>query len=799
VTPTRRAASASPVGRGDVALSVLLSLAIAAGLWELWRRLGPGGSFEPGLEGHGPDPAAWPRLIALWLPASQALFAAAYAWLACRSPRAWLRRLFLLDQAVSLAAAAGAAAALAALADSDALHHTLGAGYVLVVGAKTGILLRAVWRWLIAESPGPRPATVALFLGGLLPYLFLGAHVVTTMSATGDEPYYLMVTHSLVHDRDLDLADNFARVDYLPFYWGRLTTRMSGVRTTEDGRIYADSFQGLQPLWLAPGYWAAGRAGTVVIVNLAGALAVALVFRLALLAGASSRAAFLAWLGAAFSVPAVSFAVSPWPEMTGAFFATSAAVLLLRAPRPRAAIGAAAILLVLLVATKTRLFLLALPIMTGFVRRPGWRAVGMLGAAGVAAFVMAFLFDTLAQGGHLMARVRGIGLGPTLGWLVAWTVQAPMEYRGHLGLLLDQEFGALASAPALALALAGAAAAAGERRWRCLLVTAGPFVLAWYYLGSLGASRSRVDQHWHGGFSPAGRFLVAALPLLWVWAATMLDRLRGRLAWSIVAGLYVVTLGQTLLASIRPAWRFNRGIGRATPLVEFFAYTGLDPGRLLPSYVSPGDAWVAPGLGALVAIVLAGWFAAGRPGTAPPRGAWILGAVTAVVLALSVPLVLWLHPTGEYPAILGRGRGGTPFHGVIQVDTGVGTAPRERLVWAAQRPGEVELAPRLPPGRYRVVVSAGAQGVPGGPRLRIGLDGSPGRLVPMDSAVPPAWLEREYVTEIAWAGGRLPIRIELGEVSGTAPARLAYIRAVRITALDRAAGAPGWMAGGPSP
>jgi hypothetical protein len=201
---------------------------------------------------------------------------------------------------------------------------------------------------------------------------------------------------------------------------------------------------------------------------------------------------------------------------------------------------------------------------------------------------------------------------------------------------------------------------------------------------------------------------------------------------------------------------------------------------------------VAPGLGALVVIVLAGWFAARRPGTAPPRSAWILGTVAVVVLALALPAVLWLRPTGEYPATLGRGRGGALFHGVIQVDTGVGPAPRERLVWAAQRSGEVELAPRLPPGRYRVLVSAGAQGAPGSPRLRIGLDGSAGSSVPMDSAVPPAWRERDYVAEVAWAGGRLPIRIELGEVSGATPARLAYVRAVRVTALAFAPGGASW-------
>ena len=790
--------SRRPVGLAEIAVSVLVALAIGAGLSALWLRVGPDGAFVPGLTGHGPDAAAWPRLFALWLPAGHVLFAGVHAWLGRWDPRGRLRRCFLADQALSLALALLIAATLIGMRDHDALRNTLGAWYVLFVGAKTAVLLRAIWRWMAAESPGARYATVALFLGALLPYLLLGAHVVTAMSATGDEPYYLLIAQSLLHEQDLDLADNFAGADYLPFYWGRLTTRTPGVRTTEDGRIYAEAFQGLQPVWLLPGYWLAGRAGAVVVVNLASALALALTFRLALLSGASTRAAFLAWLGAAFSLPVLSFAVSPWPEMTGAFFATAAVFVLLREPGTRRAIAVAGGLLALMVATKTRLFLLAVPIMAGFARRAGWRAGAALGALGGMAFAAASAYDALAQMGQVARRVRQVGLLQTLEWLLAWTVRAPTEYRGHLGLLLDQEFGVLLCAPVLALSLAGAVAAGRERRWRYVLLTAGPFLLAWYYLGAVALSRSRVDQHWHAGFSPPGRFVVAALPLLAVCGATMLDRLRSRLAWSVTAGLYAITLGQALLASVRPDWRFHRGVGRATPLAELFAYTGLDAGRLLPSYVSPGNAWVAPGVAVLAVVTLAGLVAAHRVGAAPPRRAWILGTAGAAILALTLPAALWLRPTGDYPAAAGRGRDGAPFHGVIQVDTGEGVAARERLVWAMRRAGAVELAPRLPSGEYRIVVTAGAQGTPQGPTIRLELDGRARDLVPMAAASPPAWLERDYVADIAWPGGRLPIRVELAEVTRTDPARLVYIQKIEVKALARGSGGPAGAAAGGS-
>ena len=284
-----------------------------------------------------------------------------------------------------------------------------------------------------------------------------------------------------------------------------------------------------------------------------------------------------------------------------------------------------------------------------------------------------------------------------------------------------------------------------------------------------------MDQHWHGGFSPPGRFLAASIPLLAVCAAMMLHRLRGRFAWSVTAALYAVTLGQTLLVSIRPEWRFHRGVGRATPLVEFFTYTGLDPGRLVPSYVTLGNAWVGTGAAVLAAIALAGWLAGKRSGAAPPRGTWIMGLVAAALLTLILPAALWLDPAGEYPATLGRGRDGASFHGIIQVDSGEGAAARERLVWTARRAGTIELAPRLPHGRYRIAVTAGAQGVPDGPTIRLVLDGRVTNLVPMAAAAPPVWLERDYAADL---------------VSVRPSARLAYIENIEVTALTRhAAGA----------
>jgi hypothetical protein len=755
-------------------------------LWQAWWWAGyPVGTFRPGLEGHGPDPYAWPRLLALWVPAAHGLFALAYALLTRWDPGRGLRPHFLADQSC-LALVLPLVGGLLLVGGQGGWRTLIGAWHTLFIGAKTAILVAALWRWLTGPAVSPRRASVGIFLGAFLPYLFLGAHATTAMSSTGDEPYYLLVAHSLLHDGDRDLANNFARRDYLPFYWGELSRDGPEIRVTPDGRILAQAYQGLQAVLLLPGYGLAGRRGAVITMHLLGAAALLLVFRLALASGASLRAAFLAWVGAAFSAPFVTYGASPFPEMTGAFLATAAAALLWHEPLGRAAGAAASLCLVAMVAAKTRLFVLVPPLALGFLRRLSWPGLALLGSALGAALAAATVYDTLVLGGHVVRRTEGGDVLHVLGWFLAWTVRAPVEYRGHLGLLLDQEFGLLPGAPVFALAIAGIAVAIADRRWRLAILAAGPFLSAWYYLGAvaLAGIASRGVSYWYGGFSPPARFLMAGLPLLAVLAALALDRVRGRLAWTLTGALYAATLAYTAVLSVWPAWRFQDATGRAVALLTLFRRTGLDPGRFLPSFITPGAGWEWVGLAMLAATVGAGCALARAPGRAPPAGTWPTG-VAAVPLGLALLAAMaWLHPSGPYPAVLGTGRGGASFWGLLPVSSGSETTMRERLVWATQRTGVLDLAPRLRPGRYGIGVRVGAQATDPGLTLAIQAGADPPRRVGLDAAAPPVWREGTYAIEVEWPGGRLPIRLELGPVSRQDPVRLAYVDAVEIRRLS---------------
>jgi hypothetical protein len=590
--------------------------------------------------------------------------------------------------------------------------------------------------------------------------------VTTTVSSIGDEPYYLLTAHSLIHDGDADLTNNLEGRDSLAFYWDRLG---SSQQPAYLGRIQDSlrQYSGLQPLLLMPGYWLGGRTGALVTTALLSAAALAVAFRLALASGVGLRAAFLAWLGIAFSAPVVSLATSSFVEMSaGLFLAIAASGVLGRRGSWTGGLLVSGCLAALL-ALKNRLLLMAVPVLIGLAPRATPRHLAMLGLSVSAAAVVAVAYDAYIMGGAMSTYLRGGGPLGIVG------------YRPEtlLGYLFDQEYGLLLTAPAFTLALVGAMVALRERRYRLLLVTFGPFTATWILFG-LGVGVT------YGGTAPPARYLAASLPLLAAPAALAYARLRGRFLWALATALLAATILYAIVLSLWPAWRYQHGVGRSTVLIQVWDWVGLDVGRMLPSFLSPEPWWTAVACAALSALLVGGWWLGGRSGGVPPRATAATGVLAlALVVGAGVASVGW-RPWGTFPAGGWQGRGGTVFRGWINVDAGSdGAAPAAKTVWAAQRPAVVAIAPWLPPGRYRLVVRAGATGSDRGPRLTVRMSDAVIQDVALAWTPPPVWRSADYSAEVVWSGGRLPVRLELGDVSPRDPIRLAYLEHLRLERL----------------
>jgi hypothetical protein len=102
-----------------------------------------------------------------------------------------------------------------------------------------------------------------LFVIGLCFFFLLAVRLQTNTATTGDEPHYLLMDYSLVHDHDLNLSNNFANKDYGTFYlFGNLLPQGAPKRAGSINVLYEPHGIGL-PVFLLPGFYLTAKNGAV--------------------------------------------------------------------------------------------------------------------------------------------------------------------------------------------------------------------------------------------------------------------------------------------------------------------------------------------------------------------------------------------------------------------------------------------------------------------------------------------------------------------------------------------------------
>ena len=159
-----------------------------------------------------------------------------------------------------------------------------------------------------------------VFLLTLLIYWSLVPWVSRHWRLTGDEPHYLVVTHSLLTDRDLDLSNNYREKDFTLFYVGDEID--PHVTIGPDGGAYPAHTVGLSVALLpayALGYLGfIGHAGVLYFLAATGALLAANVYLLCYEVTGRKFSSLLAWLTTAFTVPVMHYSFQVYPEILGA-------------------------------------------------------------------------------------------------------------------------------------------------------------------------------------------------------------------------------------------------------------------------------------------------------------------------------------------------------------------------------------------------------------------------------------------------------------------------------------------------
>ena len=611
--------------------------------------------------------------------------AAALAAIARAARRAGARRMPPAATAAELIATALlAAAALARSRLGFALPaEAVFAGLALVLAHRVARQALAL-RPLLGRRVPQRPAAVFFFLP-LAAYLALLPWHTEHRPPDGDEPFYLLITHSLAHDLDADLSDEYADADWRRFL-DRPLEPQPGDPVGPRGERYS-RHNLLLPLLLVPGYLVAGRLGALATMA---ALAAALAWvglRLAhRYVPERPGAALLAWALLAFAPPLLLYSVQVWVEVPAALLGMLA-LDRIRAGRGAGTGGprtwrhwvAVALPILALPLLKIRFLLLAGSLLVLAWWHSGRRLRPAAALGGALALVAAgtLLHNQLRYGNPLKIH-QWAELEPGR--------YAAIEYlKGFAGLFFDGAFGLFACAPIWLLLVPAAALAL--RRGNPVALDLAVFALPTLWVV---APRSE----WYGGWSPPFRYALVTLPLLALALVPLLARRRpggaqkyrpggaqdhrpggaqkyrpggaqghrpggaqryrpggaqghrrggaqGRRpggARALIAALGAATLALTLIWVTVPGWTYSFADGRGWLADLVGSRLGADFARLIPSSIRTRPAtWLVP-LAAVVLLPLLWW----RPRRLPRAPAWgvaalLLAAGAAVAAAERLP------------------------------------------------------------------------------------------------------------------------------------------------------------------
>lgn len=357
--------------------------------------------------------------------------------------------------------------------------------------------------------PPPRPVLVAALLSCIV--FGLAAWFASPSIPGGDEPHYLVITQSLLYDRDIQIENNHQRGDYRAYFAGDLPPH--SIRRGRNGAMYSIHAPGV-PALVLPAFAIGGYHGVVVFLVLLSAAGCALAWWLAWRASGSLAGAWFGWAAVAACAPFLLESFTVFPDAPGAIVVLTGFWALMRAGWEKEGTARSTpfvwvlhgLALALLPWMHTRFSVLAATlgglvlVRLAHTPNPLVKASAFLALPAISALAWLFFF-TVIYGAPDPSAPYGSQPQNVLAFFP----------NGAGGLLFDQGFGLFATAPVLAIAIAGFAT---TRRlaieW---LVVALPYLLA-----------VATFAMWWAGMSGPARFLVPlvlplAIPAACAWAA----------------------------------------------------------------------------------------------------------------------------------------------------------------------------------------------------------------------------------------------------------------------------------------
>jgi len=361
------------------------------------------------------------------------------------------------------------------------------------------------------SSPPSRRLKIAVFLISLIVYTSVGIRFERELGLGGDEPHYLLITHSILHDHDLAIRNNYRNKDYQSFFQGDLGVHVS---IAKDETRYSIHPIGM-PILMVPAYALYGCKGAIFWMNVLGALLALVLFLIAFSHTQNPRLSLLLWAIVSFTPPLLLYASQLYPEIPAALFLATA-YYLIHSKRNAAYFGSVVLglLLAYLPWLQQRMilpsvFLLFYHLLLLWVeKQPHFRHSSHVLPACIPTVFLLASGLLMAGYNYLLFRdpfpsapYMSVGIRKVFSWNI-------FVREGLPGLLFDQEAGLLIYAPYFIFLFAGL----------LLLWRRDKLLLAFLMLAisSIYIPCAGFTLKWRGAWSPVARYMVAQIPLLFI-------------------------------------------------------------------------------------------------------------------------------------------------------------------------------------------------------------------------------------------------------------------------------------------
>lgn len=439
----------------------------------------------------------------------------------------------------------------------------------------------------------------------------------------GDEPHYLAATQSLLHDGDLRVANNYAKGEYLAYFPGKLEPHF--LKRAASGEIYSIHMPGVSAIVL-PAFAIAGYVGAVITMLVVAALTAMLTWRLAFRVSGDAAGAWIGTAAVFASAPYFFHAFTIYPEVIGSLCVMCGVWLLIEladgrdiAARSLIAAGTA---LAILPWLHSRFAILAAVLGVLIVLRLAQRSDPI---KSIATFLAVPAVAGIAWFAYFYA-IWG-SPSPAAPYGADTSTSASYVLRGLIGLLVDQQFGVLTTAPVYLVAIAGGIVML-MRRPRLtieLMLIVVPYAIA----------VASYAMWWAGVAAPA-RFVVSILPLAALPIAAIWSR------WRAVAGvLLIVSVALIVPRGFVEGGRFIYNSRTGIDATLQWLTSSFDLPAAMPSvHRTGGTTAIRDAVTWIVALAAAGGIAiaVARRWTAGARF-----ALTTLLLAIAATLTCALH------------------------------------------------------------------------------------------------------------------------------------------------------------